>query len=187
MHLLATGLMTAQAVHVLMNIAALPGIFARDSVGVAGVLFTGAQVAWTIGGVIAGIFLAVQAAGFFNGASCRHARISAGGSLALPLLGSAGAVTAFALIPLALIAWILLRQPEWQMLFRDGAALQAYEAAESENNESAEEEPVFDSIDTVVSCLNHPRFANTWPHHKNSLLFFHCEHIVWHLILPFEQ
>jgi len=140
LNLLATGLMTAQAVHILMNIGALPGIFAKDSEGLTGTLLTGAQAVWTIGGVVAGIFLAIQAAGFFNGASCRHARVAAAGSLALPLLGTAGAVTAFALIPLGLVAWFLLRQPEWQMLFRDGPALQAYETPTSEVSESCEEE-----------------------------------------------
>jgi hypothetical protein len=129
LNMLAAGLVTAQAVHILMSIAALPGIFARGNGTTSGILMTGATTAWTIAGIVGGIFLAVQAIGFFNGASCRQARFAAAGSLALPLLGAAGAVTAFALIPLGILSLILLRQSEWQLLFRDGAAMQAYESA----------------------------------------------------------
>ena len=126
LNMLAAGLITAVAVHVLMCIATLPGIVASTTeVSVTAMLLKGLRILWEVLGTGAGIFVAVQALGLINGNSLRQARIGAFGALALPLLGSCGAVTVFALLPLGLYAILIVRNSENQSLFRDGHVMEA--------------------------------------------------------------
>lgn len=126
LNMLAAGLITAIAIHALMCVATLPGIVASTTdVSLGAMTLKGIRILWEVLGTAAGIFVAVQALGFINGNSLRQARIGAFGALVLPLLGSVGAVSAFALIPLGLYAVLTLRNSDNQTLFRDGHAVEA--------------------------------------------------------------
>jgi hypothetical protein len=129
LNMLAAGLLTAIAVHVLMCIATLPGIVASSTdASISALALKSARILWQVLGTAGGIFVAVQAVGLVNGNSLRQARVGAIGALALPFLGSIGAVTAFALVPLGLYAVLTLRSSESHTLFRDGHALEALSA-----------------------------------------------------------
>ena len=118
LNMLAAAMLTALTIHTLMCGAALLTLGFAGAFSILGFL----QAIWLLAGVAAGGFLVFKATSLINGRSYQSSRIAALGSLALPLLGSAGAVTAFALIPLGAFAFYLLKQHDTQVLFADFAS-----------------------------------------------------------------
>lgn len=138
LNMLAAGLITALAVHGLFCVASLPAAMeAPRHTFLLGALKV-ARLLWTVAGIGGSAYLAFQAAGMINGRSYQQARIAGIGALLLPLLGSPGTVTAFALLPLGLLVHFLLKQSDWQMLFRDAMTYETSEEALTETEAEVE-------------------------------------------------
>ena len=115
--MLGAALMTASVGHGLLCLATLPGLIEAPYSGVLGGAVKVLGIVWTIAGVVAAGYVAVQALSIFKGKNYEKAYRAAIGTLALPFIGLTGGVTAFALVPFGAAAWWLLRQPSWQAGF----------------------------------------------------------------------
>lgn len=119
LNMLAAGLITALAVHALFSVAAIPAAIGAPHDTLLLAVGKALRLLWNIAGIGAAAYLAFNAAGMINGRNYNQSRMAGYGALLLPLLGAPGLVTAFALLPLGLLATYLLRQPDWQALFSD--------------------------------------------------------------------
>lgn len=117
--MLGAALITASAAHGLLCLATLPGLIDAPSEGFIGGAVKVLGTLWTIAGVLAGGYVALQTLSVFNGKDYAKARLAAIGTLGLPVVGLVGGVTAFALVPIGAAAWWLLRQPSWQAGFAE--------------------------------------------------------------------
>jgi hypothetical protein len=136
LNMLAAGLITALAVHALFCVAAMPAAIAASHETFPLAALKLFRLVWNLAGIGGAAYLAFQAVGMVNGRSYTQARIAAIGGLLLPLLGSPGAVTAFALIPLGLLTTYLLKQIDWQILFQDFAPAEVLETEIAEGDEA---------------------------------------------------
>ena len=129
LNMLAAGLITALSIHALFCVAAMPAAIgaSHDTLLLAAVKVL--RLLWNIAGIGAAAYLILEATGMINGRSYAQARFAGFGALLLPLLGSPGLVTVFALLPIGLLTTYLLRQSDWQVLFRDWAPINTGETA----------------------------------------------------------
>lgn len=136
--MLAAGLLTALAVHALFCAAALPAAIGAShetfQLGALKLL----RLLWNLAGIGAAAYLIFQAVGMINGRTYAQARVAGIGAIILPLFGSPGAVTAFALLPLGLLVTYLLKQADWQALFGDFLSSEVAAAAIEESDDTAE-------------------------------------------------
>jgi hypothetical protein len=103
--------------------------------GIASLALKTALVLWAGVGVAAAIYVGLKVAGMFNGKSYANARKGAIGAMILPLFGTVGSVTAFALIPAGALAFALLRRADWRYDFADAyqpAPMESYPVDETE-------------------------------------------------------
>jgi hypothetical protein len=119
--LLGAAIITGSTAHALLCLATLPGLVGAPYTGFIGGGAKVAGIVWTVAGVLAGIFVALQALAIFRRRDLDQARMAAVGVLVLPSLGLVGGISAFALVPLGVGAYWLLRQPAWYGQFLDFA------------------------------------------------------------------
>ena len=129
--LLATGLITALVVHLLFSIAGVASAFSASNETFLLGLLKALRLVWNLAGIVGAGYLIVMAIGMIKGRHFTQARTAALGAIFLPLLGSHGLVSAFALLPIGLAATYLLKQTAWQSLFLGGFPEPAGEPQES--------------------------------------------------------
>ncbi len=138
----AAGLMTAAGTHLLLCVATLPGLMSAPAAGYGEIAFKSAKVLWTLAGIGGAGFVGCHAAFLLGARSYQKARLAAFGALLLPLIATNGIVTAFALVPAAVVALALLRQPAYRAAFPDGeiAEVEAVNETEAEGYAPTSEE-----------------------------------------------
>lgn len=132
----AAGLIAAAGAHLLLCVATLPALMAAPAPDFATIAFKAAKVLWTLAGIAGAAFVGGHAFSLLGMRSHAQARLAALGALALPLVATNGAITAFALVPAGVIALVMLRRPEYRSAFPDGM-----EAAEPASFDAAAQEP----------------------------------------------
>ncbi|RYD84445.1 MAG: hypothetical protein EOP84_05460 [Verrucomicrobiaceae bacterium] len=136
LNMLAAGLITALSVHALFCVAAMPAAMGASHDTILLAAAKALRILWNIAGIGAAAYLIMEATGMINGRSYAKARLAGFGALLLPLLGSPGLVTVFALLPIGLLTTYLLKQTDWQVLFQDWMPVDLGEVAVQEEPEA---------------------------------------------------
>jgi hypothetical protein len=123
----AAALLLAAGAHTFLCLYATPALLTPSTNGTLGIIFAALKLSWTSVGAIAGAYVFYNAAHMIRARSFQKARVAAIGALALPLFGVLGPITAFALVPAGLAAFLLLRHPDWKAAFADTPRIPASE------------------------------------------------------------
>jgi len=116
---LAIGLIAAAGVHSLLCLAGVPAALHVPQDGGLAILRV-LKAFWNVLGVAGGLATAGLAFFMLNARSYHWAQRVPLAAAVLPIFGTVGLATAFALIPLAGLAYMHLRDPRWCSAFMDG-------------------------------------------------------------------